>query len=246
MSLNPKHKTKSGVRKFLATIPYVLLIVFGALFFIASDQAWKAFAVLGMLLAFVSLGFFKQDSEYERMTKIEQLKKKIGFGGDYIEFYTNYEFRQSTVRSNPRITADMVNEVCLNTHPPSMVINQKEVIFFPFKFKEEIRLFALRNKIPISKRTDIWEQLCQPYLDREQKEEEVQAAKDLLMQNGVPQGEQQSIHQKIGRQLSFANAYASEWVYLGQYDVLRTLTPLTKNFYWYSMEVALRNFNKQL
>ncbi len=31
-----------------------------------------------------------------------------------------------------------------------------------------------------------------------------------------------------------------EWVYYGQYDLLKQLTPMTEQKYWWTMEIALR------
>ena len=219
------------------------MLIFVALFVAFDDEAIKAVAGLGFILTLLSFAMFREENDNQR-NRMKQMQQEVVFENEHIEFFQAYEFKYSRLRENPRIRASEINEMFLSSFPPSIVIDNKEVVFFGLKFKEELRLFAERNHIKIGKRLDIWENICKEYLHVEYTPVEKLAITKELVRNNITTHELMEIHYKIGRQMAFVNSYASEWVYLGQYDVLRTITPLSKNFYWYTMEIALRNLNK--
>ena len=231
-------------KSLIKTLPYLLILIFVVLFIVFDDEAIKTVAGLGFVLTLLSFAMFREEND-NQVNRMKQMEQEVAFETKYIEFFQAYEFKYSRLRENPRIQATEINEMFLSSFPPSIVIDNKEVVFFGLKFKEELRLFAERNDIKIGKRLDIWENICKEYLHVEYTPVEKLAITKELIRNGVTTHELMEIHYKIGRQMAFVNSYASEWVYLGQYDVLRTITPLSKTFYWYTMEIALRNLNKQ-
>ncbi|MGB1207263.1 MAG: hypothetical protein ACPG5B_16570 [Chitinophagales bacterium] len=230
-------------RSLIKILPYFFMLLFVALFVGFNDEAIKAVAGLGFILTLLSFAMFREENDNQR-SRMKQMEQEVVFENEYIKFFQAYEFKHSRLRENPHIRAHEINEMYLSSFPPSVVIDNKEVIFFGLKFKEELRLFAERNNIKIGKRLDIWENICKEYLHVEYTPVEKLAITKELIKNNITTHELMEIHYKIGRQMAFVNSYASEWVYLGQYDVLRTITPLSKAFYWYTMEIALRNLNK--
>ncbi|MEL7248789.1 MAG: hypothetical protein AAFO03_10235 [Bacteroidota bacterium] len=161
---------------------------------------------------------------------------------DRIRFPKGYFCKHSTVHQSKEITLDQINEVNLLTQPLSVVIDHKEVIFLPQISKEELASFARRNQLKISERFDIWEAINEPYLDTEFSKEQEQATIQALIHNGVSEEEVKGIRKKISLTMSM-NMFAWEWVYLGQFDYL-SWSLRTKKKYWWSMEIALRNYQK--
>ncbi len=161
-----------------------------------------------------------------------------------ILFPNGYFFKQSSVNQTKRIETKNISEINLNTYPPSLVYNDKEIVFLKRELKKEIELFAKQNKIPINNRMDIWEHINRPYLDTEfEKDEKIESIK-LLSENGISKSELNRIRRKVVKTM-FLNFLVWEWTYLGLFDYLNW-TFLTKRKYWWAMEIGLRNYKKTL
>ncbi len=130
----------------------------------------------------------------------------------------------------------------MNTSPPSIVINNNEVIFLGYEDLDQLREFSERNSLEESERVDIWELLNQPFLDTEFSEEEKSQTLQRLRDNGLTKYEIKTIRKRIGR-IMWLYTWSMEWAYLGQMDYLR-LSFESKKRYWWSMGIALRNFKK--
>lgn len=175
----------------------------------------------------------------KRPTPYENLKG-INIAGSSITFKKRYRFRHSSVRRQPCIVASRISEVNLNTWPLMIVVDDKEVLFIHAYWKENLKIFAERNRIPLSSRVDIWALILEPFLDTEFTEEETETTLALLETNGVPRAETVDIRHSIKwRMITFA--YLSwEWQYIGHFDYL-SFTSISASDYWWSMEIALRN-----
>jgi hypothetical protein len=172
--------------------------------------------------------------------------RKVIFHENYIEF-KQYEFQVSSVRDRPKITAEMINEVDLNTSPPSIVINHNEVIFIESRYKKKFIEFVKQNKLKVENRFDIWEALNEVFLDTEFTPQHQERTLQQLQQNGFSQEEVLEIRDKIRELMSGWGSVAWEWNYLGHYDLLLNkkqsyLLLFPKDFYWWTMEIALRNY----
>lgn len=159
-----------------------------------------------------------------------------------IHFPKGYFFKQSPVHKSRKIESTHISEINLDTNPPSLVYKENEIIFLKIEYKIIVEEFAERNKIPIVERFDIWEHINRPYLDTEFEEHEKIESKKLLAKNGVDATELKKIRKRISKTM-FLNFLAWEWAYLGLFDYLNW-TFLTKNKYWWAMEIALRNYKK--
>lgn len=162
---------------------------------------------------------------------------------DRILFPRGYFSRHSLIGKPAELKADVINEVNLQTFPHSLVIHHQEVIFLPRITKEELRDFATRNHIPIAQRFDIWAAINEPFLDTEFDEQERVATLRQLAENGISEPEAEAIRRKIRLSMSM-NMFAWEWVYLGQFDYLSWTPILSRKKYWWTMDVALRNYHK--
>ncbi len=166
----------------------------------------------------------------------------IDINEDELVFPVGYYFRQSTVHKEKHIPAARINELNVRTFPTSIVIDNREVIFLKKALEDQLREFAVRNNIPISERPDIWGDINEAFLDTEFTEEEKARIIARLAANGVPPDETAAIRKKIRFVMYLVNSYAWEWVYFGQFDYLKQV-PWSREKYWWSMEIALRNYH---
>jgi len=164
----------------------------------------------------------------------------VKFYKDEIIFPNGYFFKHSLITKTQKINAVNISEINLNTYPPSLVYQAKEIIFIKDEYKDEFQQFAEHNNIPIVQRFDIWEHINRPYLDTEFEDIEKKESLKLLAENGISKIELGKIRRKVIKTM-FINFIAWEWAYLGLFDYLNW-TFLTKKKYWWSMEIAMRNF----
>ena len=61
-----------------------------------------------------------------------------------------------------------------------------------------------------------------------------------LEESGIPKYEQFAIKKRLKFRFLIRTMTTWEWIYYGQYDVLTELWPLTREKYWWTMDVALR------
>jgi len=171
-------------------------------------------------------------------------KVTIEFEKSQILFPNGYYFKQSPLHKTRKIRSDQISEVNLNTFPPSLVYQNNEVIFLKKEFESTLKEFAEYNKVPVVRRLDIWEHINRPYLDTEFERTEKQQSLKELNENGISESDLKKIRKKVGKTM-FLNFLVWEWTYLGLFDYLHW-TFLTKKKYWWSMEIALRNYKKTL
>lgn len=172
--------------------------------------------------------------------------KKINFYDDYIEI-SQYEFQISTVRENPIIYAKDINEVDFNTFPYSFVIHQNEVIFIEERYNTAFEEFVAKNNIKISNRIDIWKLINEVFLETKFPTEHYEKGLKILQQIGFTRQDIAQIRQKVGELMSGWGSVSWKSDYLGHYDLLLNkkqsfLLLFPKEFYWWSMEIALKNF----
>jgi|GEM_PF-6073333 len=156
--------------------------------------------------------------------------------------YRRYPFGAASIAAQPVMAAADINEVDLGW-PVQVVIHRREVIFLEDSQREDLREFALRNGIPISSRPAIWSMIADPYLDTETTPEEHENLFHRLEKQGVSRVEVEAARGKIRLNLLAATYLTWEWVGYDHSDVLRLASPLVgrERFYWYTMELALRN-----
>ena len=170
-------------------------------------------------------------------------ERTVEFRGSTIYFPDGYHFKQSSVAKTKMISSKDINEINLTTSPPSLVIDYSEVIFLNEDCKDQLRKFVKENDLTVTNRFDIWEHLNQPFLDTEFTTDEKKATIEKLVENGLTEFEVAKIRQKL-KWIMWQNVFGMEWVYLGQFDYLR-IAFLTNRRYWWTMEIALRNYKKE-
>jgi hypothetical protein len=161
-----------------------------------------------------------------------------------LRFPRGYYFKHASIAKYKVVPAAIINELNIASFPPTIVINNNEVIFLKSELQEKLIVFADRNKIPIVKRTDVWELINEPFLDTEFTKEEGQKTFELLKVYGVSHEEALSIRKKIKATMFLGNYYLWEWQTLGHIDYLR-FTHLNARKYWWSMGIALWNYKTE-
>lgn len=184
-----------------------------------------------------------QNRYKEKVKTFENLP--IVFEKNIIVFPKGYWFKYSSIYEKKIIEAECITEINFGTSPSSLVIKGNEVIFMPSCFKPDLEAFGKRNNIPLVKRFDIWSSINEPFLDTEFEPHEEEATLKCLEENGLNREETNQIRKKIKWTMLSTNSLVWEWVYLGQFDYLRW-TYLTRKKYWWSMEIALRNYVKRI
>jgi len=157
-----------------------------------------------------------------------------------------YEFYFSSLRKDKVLTVGRINEVDFNTYPYSMEIDKGEIIFFNHN-DERIKPFAERNKIIQSDKVDVWQLLCNEFLDTEFESDNLRAHQHSLHSLQFTEAEVKAIQKRI----KWALFGTMEWNYLGHWDLLamkqhRSLFYRLRgaDFYWWTMGIALRGKNK--
>lgn len=203
---------------------------------------WFAFiASFGFVLLGIHTSWHQRLNKKPKPVKHEDME--VIFEADRITFPEEYYFKYGYLSANKVLTKNEISEININGFPPTLVINDNEVIFIPHRFKSELEEFAKRLELPIINRFDIWSALNEPFLDTEFDDAHHTLMLEKLTKNGLPEAEVLRIRKKIKLTMLSANSVAWEWVNLSQFDYLNW-TWLTKKKYWWSMEIALRNYKK--
>jgi len=203
-----------------------------------SFGVWFAFAFSSLLTAATLALSWKFRNE-KQVPASSLYDIPVLLEGEGIRFPKRYFFRTAAFQKPGFVPVSAISEVHIVTNPASFIINHNEVLFVRFDQKEALQEFAKRHNIPVSERLDIWESICDPYLNTTFDDTETQRTMDRLEANGIPPHETDDIRRKI-RFTMMNNEMAWEWVYLVQFDYLRWGFGSVKR-YWWSMEIALRN-----
>jgi len=172
--------------------------------------------------------------------------KRIVFHQDAIEV-RQYEFLVSSIRDKPLIHISQINEVNLNTFPPTIVVNHNEIIFIETKHKPEFISFVKQTGLKIEDRFDVWKAINEVFLETEFTQHHYQKTMEDLIKNGFTEDEVVNIRKEITEVMEGWASVAWEWNYLGHYDLLLNkkqayLLHFPRDFYWWTMEIALRNY----
>lgn len=101
-----------------------------------------------------------------------------------------------------------------------------------------------KSNISLTTPVDNWSLLCDEFLDTEFSETQKENVIQLLKENGIDKDEVYQIRKRISSRMLFRTFFSWEWIYYGQFDVLKQLWPMSYKKYWWTMEIALRNKKK--
>lgn len=175
---------------------------------------------------------------------------KTIFHSDSIEI-RDYPFAPATVHKAPFIFAEQIQEVNTKNEPPHIIINRNEVIFLNSTDAAALTAFAAAHQLPDVQRFDIWAAINEPFLEHTPSAEQQMQTIALLQENGMNKMEILDLRDAMKDAMSDWTALNWDCDYLGHYEVLlqRKNTSfwqrVSKDFYWRTMDIALRNWNKK-
>lgn len=228
-------------------ITYIFIFVGSGLGFFGSiwgliQEGLSIYACGGILLFGGACMLILFEKRWSRYFNIWIVKKRASIHcqikKDHFYFPKGYYFKHSSLKKAKHLPFAIINEVRTNTHPPTVVIHSNEVIFLHGLTKEHLP--PLKNRIPFTQPQDHWALICHAFLDTEHSEESKQFYLNQLASSGISETEVRKTRKKIEVQMLIRTSVTWEWLYYGQWDVMHELWPMTKNKYWWTMELALR------
>lgn len=155
-------------------------------------------------------------------------------------FDRGYEFPFGLMKGRKLLPFGEVQEIRLNTWPPTALVNGNELIFLTGLKKDEAHTAAERFGVQTSEPLDIWELIGEEFLDTEFEEDHKRRTLQRLAEAGIPEAEVLAIRKRLQRRMLLWTYHSMEWIYCGHYDVLQNRWPMGAKIYWWTMEVALR------
>lgn len=175
------------------------------------------------------------------------------FGGREVRF-PSYPFRSATVYPRGAVPVERLASVDPLAAPPELRLASGEVLFVSASASTELESFAVRNRVPVLRRLDVWALLLEPFLDIElSAAAEAHAALELTA-CGVDADEVASVRALVGPAMVAYNFESGlwDWCHLGLHDVLSALSgelsgpdhrlpdAAFATFYWRAMRLAAR------
>jgi hypothetical protein len=157
-----------------------------------------------------------------------------------IHFPKGYYFSVSPLHSKKKLLASEIQEVHLNTFPPSVLTKSKEIVFLKNGLRLNLEYFARLHRLPIVDRFDVWEHLNRPFLDTTFDENEKRLSLKKLQAAGFNQAELKRIRKRIAPTM-LRNMLVWEYRYLGLFDYLDWAYLTTEKYQW-AMSIALSGF----
>lgn len=192
-----------------------------------------AFSGTGVLLA-----LFQPQLEALKQRRMAEALCRITDQG--FAFDRGYEFPFGAMRGRTLLPFNEVEEIRLNTFPPTALVNGNELIFLTGLKKEDIVMVAVRHGVKTNEPLDIWEMIGEEFLDTGFDEDQKIRTLQRLAEAGVPNEEVLAIRKKLQRRMLWWTYASMEWIYCGHYDVLQNRWPVSRKTYWWTMELALR------
>ncbi|RZK27886.1 MAG: hypothetical protein EOO63_12430 [Hymenobacter sp.] len=209
---------------------------------------------MGLLLLWVGLAGFRQAYRARYAANFSEWGHHAISGNPLFSIESSqlrllrpYPFEASLISHRNFVTADELTEI--HSGGGSAVLAGREVLYFTYEQREEVKAFAERNHIPLTNRVNVWVLLMAPfdswYDESEQADNELQLAATL-----VPLGIDAKEVYRIRRTLRRWHRFLPwNWVSIAdettpnQLDMLYLtgagLLP-RRRWYWYTMEIALR------
>lgn len=235
------------VLKIAMNIFRVILFIGSVILFMGSvygftQEGLSTHALGGMVLFGLSSLLFLFEKKWEKFSSQLIESKRRSFHceikQDHFVFPKGYYFKHSSLGKSRQLYFKDINEIRQNTIPSCALINQNELIFLVGLTDED--LLPLASKIPFVKRQDNWGLICDEFLDTEYSEKQKQVTLNKLIESGISALEVKDIQKKIRFRMLVKTYFTWEWLYYGQWDVLKEMWPLTHKKYWWTMDVALR------
>jgi len=179
--------------------------------------------------------------------EIKELLVSLGHLTIYEDFLEikNYPFEPSIAFSKVTFRPDEIDEIDIESHPPTIRIKD-ELIFLTAEKLSDLERFSTKNSIKTIHRPNIWSWVLEPFLDTEYTSETDQRIFKLLNNYGLTAESVKSLRNEVEVQMLKYNfdTLLWEWCILGALDVLRAMRTRYKKeqfkeFYERVMKIAL-------
>ncbi len=135
-----------------------------------------------------------------------------------------YPFEPSVAFPEKLINATEIDTISID-YGNSKINIKNDIVFVSAEKKDELRIFAKQNNIPLSPHNWNWDWILEPYLDTEFTEESKKLTMNRLCENGFDVTEINTIRKEVGKQMyryNF-NTMLWEWYSLSLLDVLSAM-----------------------
>ena len=200
-------------------------------------DGWIWEAVLGIGLFGGGSLLLIYEKELDAWTANRRLSFQCVIRDDHLLFPKGYYFKHGCLKDQNTLPFEWIDEIRINTFPPTAVVKGQEIIFLRGLTKEDL---APIQGIPFTEPLDHWTLICDEFLDTEFDEEYKARALTQLEQAGIPETEVLAIRKRLRLRMLMRTYATWEWIYYGQWDVMSELWPMTAKKYWWTMDVALR------
>ncbi|WP_299245060.1 hypothetical protein [uncultured Aquimarina sp.] len=139
-------------------------------------------------------------------------------------FISNYPFEPSLAYPEKLIKASEIDAICIEFGASKIRISD-DIVFVSAEKKDQMKIFAERNNIPLSLYSWNWDWILEPYLDTEFTEENKKLTTERLHENGLNTIEVDAIRKEIGKQMYRYNfdTMLWDWCSLSLQDVLSAM-----------------------
>ncbi len=168
---------------------------------------------------------------------------KVRFSKTSLKYPYGYFCRHSLVKVGEEINSNRISQININNSPPSFILDNKEILYVDYSSKEKLEEFARLNNIDIIDRPEIWEMLCEPFIEEDNEEKHKKTLEELV-KNGLMEDEIIRIRKKIKWNVLYKSTLDWWGVGVDHFDYLDKRLFLTKTKYWWTMEILLRYNNK--
>ncbi|WP_298312307.1 hypothetical protein [uncultured Aquimarina sp.] len=139
-------------------------------------------------------------------------------------FISNYPFEPSIAYPEKLIKATKIDTICVDFGTLKIKIKD-DIIFVSAEKKDQLKMFAERNNIPLIPYSWNWDWILEPYLDTEFTEENNKRITARLLENGFSKTEIDIIRKEVGKQMYKYNfdTMLWDWCSLSLFDVLSAM-----------------------
>ena len=159
----------------------------------------------------------------------------------------NYPFRPSSAYNKAIFSKEVIDDIDIESYPPTIKV-KNEIIFLNSDKREKLKEFAIKNKLKIVRRPNIWGWILEPFLDTEFTKETDERLTKLLKEYGLNKDYISSLRKEVKTQMFKYNfdTMIWEWGGFGAEDVLKAMRTKYnerdfKEFYHKVMKIALLN-----
>lgn len=148
---------------------------------------------------------------------------QITIGDDFLKI-EDYPFEPSIAFRQTIFSSIEIDDIDYQSAPPAIRVNN-DLIFLTAEKKEELKIFATKNKIKTIERSPLWDWILEPFLDTEFTPETGQRLTGLLNDYGLNPDKVKSIREEVKTQMHKYNfdTMLWEWCNLNIWDVLSAM-----------------------